>query len=87
MLVITYHDDELDAHHPLRWLLSDLATSTAMRRLTLEPLSIEAVHTSTQGQAVEPIALQFWHIQHRLAGTFVRPAPLMRPDYWTVILK
>jgi predicted ATPase len=57
LLVITYRDDELGARHPLRLLLGDLATSTAVQRLMLEPLSIEAVRTLTQSRAVEPIAL------------------------------
>ena len=62
LLVITYRDDELDARHPLRGLLGDLATSPAMQRLTLEPLSIEAVRTLAQDQMVEPSAL------HRQTG-------------------
>ena len=43
LLLATYRDDELGPQHPLRLLLGDLATSTAMRRLTLAPLSVAAV--------------------------------------------
>ncbi|MEM7110824.1 MAG: AAA family ATPase [Chloroflexota bacterium] len=43
LLILTYRDDELNARHPLRLLIGDLATSTALRRLSLSPLSVAAV--------------------------------------------
>lgn len=43
LLLVTYRDDELGRLHPLRSLLGDLATSPAVRRLSLAPLSLEAV--------------------------------------------
>ena len=43
LLLATYRDDELGTQHPLRLLLGDLATSPAVRRITLLPLSIEGV--------------------------------------------
>lgn len=43
LLLVTYRDDELGQQHPLRLLLGDLATSTAVRRMALTPLSVEAV--------------------------------------------
>ena len=44
MLVLaTYRDDELDRGHPLRIVLGGLATRDAITRVTLSPLSAEAV--------------------------------------------
>jgi DNA-binding CsgD family transcriptional regulator/tetratricopeptide (TPR) repeat protein len=43
LLVGTYRDDEVDAQHQLRRVLGGLATSTAVERLRLEPLSLAAV--------------------------------------------
>jgi ATP/maltotriose-dependent transcriptional regulator MalT len=43
LLVVTYRDDELGPQHPLRLLLGDLATSPALRRIALGPLSVEGV--------------------------------------------
>jgi DNA-binding CsgD family transcriptional regulator/tetratricopeptide (TPR) repeat protein len=43
LVVVTYRDDELGPRHPLRILIGDLATSAAVRRLTLPPLTRAAV--------------------------------------------
>lgn len=43
LIVVTYRDDEIDSHHTLRSLLGALATSRAVVRIALEPLSLEAV--------------------------------------------
>src|SRR5262249_44281173 len=43
LVVGTYRDDEIGPAHPLRLLLGDLATSSAVARLPLRPLSVEAV--------------------------------------------
>jgi len=43
LVVATYRDDALDKAHPLRRVLGELATTTAVRRLKLAPLSPEAV--------------------------------------------
>src|SRR5215470_13789692 len=45
LLVLTYRDDELGPRHPLRTVLGDLATSPAMRRISLQPLTETAVRT------------------------------------------
>lgn len=42
LLVLTFRDDELDATHPLRWLLGELPPAS-VRRLRLAPLSAAAV--------------------------------------------
>jgi DNA-binding CsgD family transcriptional regulator/tetratricopeptide (TPR) repeat protein len=62
LLVLTYRDDELGPHHPLRIVLGDLSTSTAVRRITLPPLSVEAVRTLAASEALDAEAL------HRQTG-------------------
>jgi DNA-binding CsgD family transcriptional regulator len=53
LIVVTYRDDELGPHHPLRIVLGDLATSPAVRRLSLPRLTVEAVRTMAEGCAVD----------------------------------
>ena len=43
LAVATYRDDQLDRTHPLRMLIGDIATSPAVARLSLGPLSAAAV--------------------------------------------
>ena len=43
LIVGTYRDDALENSHPLRRVLGELATTTAVRRMKLAPLSREAV--------------------------------------------
>jgi DNA-binding CsgD family transcriptional regulator/tetratricopeptide (TPR) repeat protein len=43
LVVTTYRDDELDRRHPLRIVLGELATSSAVARVRLDPLSLAAV--------------------------------------------
>jgi len=43
LLIATYRDDEVGPRHPLRVVLGDLATSAAVRRLSLPTLSQAAV--------------------------------------------
>ncbi|MGH2535297.1 MAG: ATP-binding protein, partial [Thermomicrobiales bacterium] len=43
VLIATYRDDEIGPMHPWRAVLGDLATATAVRRMPLAPLTIEAV--------------------------------------------
>lgn len=45
LLTATYRDDSLDRRHPLRLLLGELPSSRHVIRLTLAPLSAEAVAT------------------------------------------
>jgi predicted ATPase len=45
LLVATYRDDSLDRQHPLHLLLGELPASRRVQRLTLAPLSAEAVAT------------------------------------------
>jgi DNA-binding CsgD family transcriptional regulator len=62
LLVLTYRDDELGPRHPLRIVLGDLATSAALRRMSLPPLSPTAVKTLVAGRALDAAAL------HRQTG-------------------
>src|SRR6478609_10165914 len=39
LLLVTYREDEAGPNHPIRVVLGDLATTTTIRRLRLEPLS------------------------------------------------
>jgi predicted ATPase len=57
LVVATYRDDEIGPRHPLRLLLGDLATSRSVRRLTLPPLSLEAVRALASGSALDAAAL------------------------------
>ena len=43
LVLATYRDDEVDRTHPLRIMLGEIATSSAVTRLTIEPLSRAAV--------------------------------------------
>jgi predicted ATPase len=62
LLVLTYRDDELGPRHPLRLVLGDLASSAAVRRIALQPLSEAAVRRLLGDRALDPAAL------HRQTG-------------------
>src|SRR5215216_2630358 len=49
LVVVTYRDDEIGANHPLRLVLGDLATAPAVRRISVRPLSQEAVQRLAAG--------------------------------------
>jgi DNA-binding CsgD family transcriptional regulator/tetratricopeptide (TPR) repeat protein len=56
--VVTYRDDEVGANPPLGLLLGDLATSPAVRRLALRPLSGLAVEELAAGSGLDCAGLQ-----------------------------
>lgn len=62
LLLLTFRDDELPPQHPLRLLLGDLATSPAVRRIALRPLSVEGVQRLSEQQPQRAEAL------HRQTG-------------------
>ncbi len=62
LVLITYRDDEVDATHPLRTVLGELATTGALHRLPLAPLSEAAVRSLSQGTDLDPADL------HRRTG-------------------
>ncbi len=57
LLVASYRDDEIGPQHPLAVLLGDLATSAAVHRIELAPLSREAVAVLAAGSGVNADAL------------------------------
>ena len=57
LVVVTFRDDELGPTHPLRRVLGDLATEPAVHRLTLRPLSQEAVRALAAGSPIDPVEL------------------------------
>lgn len=63
LLIGSYRDDELDRSHPLRVLVGELATSPAVRRLQLPPLSRDAVAELAAPHGVDPDELF-----HKTAG-------------------
>jgi predicted ATPase/DNA-binding CsgD family transcriptional regulator len=57
LLIATYRDDEVGPRHPLRIVLGDLATAPAVRRLTLPPLSEQAVRVLATSSDLDPAEL------------------------------
>jgi predicted ATPase len=54
LVLASYRDDELERTHPLRLLVGELATSPAVDRLDLPPLSFDAVATLAAPHGVDP---------------------------------
>jgi DNA-binding CsgD family transcriptional regulator len=54
LVIATYRDDETGPDHPLRRRLGDLATQSAVSRMDLPPLSLEAVTTLAAGTGQDP---------------------------------
>lgn len=54
LVVATYRDDELEASHPLRVVVGELATSRDITRIRLTPLSREAVEQLAVPHSVDP---------------------------------
>lgn len=57
LLAVAFRDDEIDHRHPLTTVLGDLATAEGVRRMTLSPLSAEAVRILARGSTFDPAAL------------------------------
>jgi DNA-binding CsgD family transcriptional regulator/tetratricopeptide (TPR) repeat protein len=57
LAVATYRDDEIDRTHPLRMLIGDTATSPAVSRLSLGPLSAAAVADLASPYGLDAAAL------------------------------
>jgi predicted ATPase len=62
MMILTYRDDEIGTDHPLRILLGDLASSHALHRIAVSPLSKDAVHELAKNKKVDSLEL------HRLTN-------------------
>jgi DNA-binding CsgD family transcriptional regulator len=83
MIVGSYRADEIGPAHPLRRLLGDLATVAAVRRLRLDPLSLDAVTTMAQRSGVDPRQLyettggNAFYVTEVIAGAAeIRPAEI-----------
>jgi DNA-binding CsgD family transcriptional regulator len=57
LFVVTYRDDEIGADHPLRLVLGDLATAPAVHRISVRPLSEEAVQRLAAGSGRDAATL------------------------------
>jgi predicted ATPase len=62
LLLATYRDEGLTATDPLRIAVGDLATQRSVRRISLQPLSADAVAVLAGGSGLDPAAL------YRLTG-------------------
>ena len=62
LLVVTLREDEIGPAHPLRMALGDVASAGALRRIPVEPLSIDAVRAMASGTGLDPDEL------HRQTG-------------------
>jgi DNA-binding CsgD family transcriptional regulator len=62
LVVATYRDDEVGRQHPLRVVVGDLATSPAIRRIPIAPLSERSVAELARGTELDPLEL------HRQTG-------------------
>lgn len=56
-VIATFRDDELSVDHPLRRVIGDLTNVPAVHRITLAPLSIEAVTELAGDSDVDPAEL------------------------------
>jgi DNA-binding CsgD family transcriptional regulator len=62
LLMMTYRDDELGPWHPLRTVLGDLASSSTTRRISLAPLTEQAIQMLIGDRVFDPVVL------HRQTG-------------------
>src|SRR5205823_14976819 len=57
LMVLSYRDEALDARHPVRVMLGELATALTFTRMPLSPLSPEAVAQIADPYDLEPLDL------------------------------
>ena len=57
LVVASFRDDTLQDDHPLRLVLGDLATERGTRRVSLPPLSVEAVRELSEGTDLDAVEL------------------------------
>jgi DNA-binding CsgD family transcriptional regulator/tetratricopeptide (TPR) repeat protein len=53
LMILTYRDDEIGVDHPLRLVLGDLASSHALHRISVLPLSKDAVQDLSKGKNID----------------------------------
>ncbi len=84
LLIGAYRDDEVGRQHPLRVVVGDLATSPAVVRLPLRPLSVAAVGELAKGTELDPTQLHErtggnpFYVTEVVAGTPARIPPTVR---------
>lgn len=54
LFIVDYRDDHLGPYHPLRRALGDLVNAPGVSRMTLPPLSREAVRAMAEGTGLDP---------------------------------
>lgn len=102
MLVVTYRDDEIGPRHPLQRLLGDLATTDAVQRMVLRPLTLQAVSAMAAGSELDATELfartrgnPFFVSEVLAAGGAIPPnvrdavlarASRLSPSAWTVLM-
>jgi DNA-binding CsgD family transcriptional regulator/tetratricopeptide (TPR) repeat protein len=80
----TYRDDEVGAEHPLRIVIGDLATSWAVRRIRLDPLTAASVRELAAGTTLDPAELHRqtggnpFYVTEVIAGAPSRVPPTVR---------
>jgi DNA-binding CsgD family transcriptional regulator/tetratricopeptide (TPR) repeat protein len=57
LVIATYRDDEVESEHPLRTVLGELASAPGVSRLTVPPLSVEAVRRLAVPQGADGDAI------------------------------
>lgn len=53
LLIVTYRDDEIGPRHPFQRLLGDLATTAAVQRISLLPLTMQSVSLLAEGSGLD----------------------------------
>lgn len=81
LVIATYREDEVGARHPLRVVQGDLATLSAVHRISLPPLSPAAVRDLAEGSGLDPLELHrrtggnpFFVVESVASGTLEIPA-------------
>lgn len=57
LIVVTSRDDEVGPRHPLRIAIGDLTSAGELKRISLKPLSVEAVGQLARDTRIDPDAL------------------------------
>ena len=57
VLAVSYREEELDARHPVRLMVGELASAVSLRRVPLLPLSPDAVARLAEPYGIDPLAL------------------------------
>ena len=57
LIVLSYRDEDVDARHPVRVMLGELATAVAVKRVKLSPLSPTAVAELAEPYGIDPNGL------------------------------